>query len=437
MDRAPALLILFSITLGLLISACTPQPNVSENNVSRILETLSSDQMKGRHAFGDGIDLAADFLADEFKEIGLSTLPGNDNYRQELSIYTLKPEQASVTINNRKLSDQYYFGLTNEETITWTADNSTVYSISSSDDYRDKFRKYSDDDESSVIIVDVDHEKIFHKYRTYFNRSNRTFELGSKPNDIFVLFDGRVNNYDITLENTVKSQKLANIIGKIDGKRENEIVLFSAHYDHIGVVSPVDEDSIANGANDNASGVAAVVELARYFKNMPKPERTLYFVAFTGEEVGGYGSKYFSQQMDPDDIVAMFNIEMIGKPDVEGPNSAWITGFEKSTFGEILQSSVSDSNFVFYPDPYPNQNLFYRSDNATLAQLGVPAHTISTTPIDVDQDYHRVSDEFNTIDIPHATNTIRAIAKAARVIISGEQTPTRITDSDENPTSGN
>ena len=116
------------------------------------------------------------------------------------------------------------------------------------------------------------------------------------------------------------------------------------------------------------------------------------FVAFTGEESGGYGSRYFSQQVDPGEIVAMFNIEMIGKPAQEGPNTAWITGFERSSFGRILQEAVDGTPYSFYPDPYPNQNLFYRSDNATLARLGVPAHSISTTPIDVDPDYHRVTD---------------------------------------------
>jgi Zn-dependent M28 family amino/carboxypeptidase len=122
----------------------------------------------------------------------------------------------------------------------------------------------------------------------------------------------------------------------------------------------------------------------------------------------------------------MFNIEMIGKPALSGPNSAWITGYERSTFGQILTESTTGTNFKFYPDPYPNQNLFYRSDNATLARLGVPAHSICTTPIDVDTDYHQVSDEFNTIDINHLNNTIKAIANAAEGIISGEHTPSRV-----------
>ena len=212
----------------------------------------------------------------------------------------------------------------------------------------------------------------------------------------------------------------------LEGKRKNEIVVFSAHYDHLGVRSGAEADSIANGANDDASGTTAVIELAKYFASMGKPERTIYFVAFTAEESGGYGSRHFSEQVNPDEIVAMFNIEMIGKPAVEGPNTAWITGFDRSDFGTILQEAVEGTVFSFYADPYPDQNLFYRSDNATLARLGVPAHSISTTPIDVDPDYHQVSDEVSTLDLEHLTNTIKAIAAGAVTIVSGEKTPTRI-----------
>ena len=219
--------------------------------------------------------------------------------------------------------------------------------------------------------------------------------------------------------------ELSNVVGMITGKRTDEFVVFSAHYDHIGI-RPGGDDVIANGANDNASGTTAVIELARYFNSQPTPERTLLFVAFTGEESGGLGSRYFSEQLDPDNIVAMFNIEMIGKPAVSGPNTAWITGFERSSFGEILQRAVEGTRYEFYADPYPDQNLFFRSDNATLAQLGVPAHSISTTPIDVDRDYHQVTDHVDTLDLDHMTETIRAIAMAGGTIISGAETPTRV-----------
>ncbi|MEX2602987.1 MAG: M20/M25/M40 family metallo-hydrolase [Gracilimonas sp.] len=382
--------------------------------------------MMGRHAFSDEIELAADFIAGEFKTTGISTLPGLEDYRQNFTIYSLKSVETSVIINNEPIEDDYYFGLINEEELKWKTDDIQIYSITEKDDYRNKFKQYSSDDKSSVILVDKTHKKWFHRYRSYFTRSNRTFEVGAKPNDIFVLYNEEVNSLNIHIKNEIQEIKLFNVVGVIEGNRKDEIVLFSAHYDHIGVISPVNQDSIANGANDNASGVAGIIELARYFERLPKPERTIYFVAFTAEEAGGYGSGYFSKQVNPDKIVAMFNIEMIGKPALEGPNSAWITGFEYSTFGEILQNSVVDSVFTFYPDPFPNQNLFFRSDNATLAKLGVPAHSISTTPIDIDQDYHRVTDEYKTLHIPHTKNTIQAIAKAAEVIISGEKTPTRI-----------
>jgi hypothetical protein len=121
----------------------------------------------------------------------------------------------------------------------------------------------------------------------------------------------------------------------------------------------------------------------------------------------------------------MFNIEMIGKPAVSGPNTAWITGFDRSSFGTILQEAVVGTEYEFYADPYPQLNLFYRSDNAALAAKGVPAHSISTTPIDVDRDYHMVTDEIETLDLDHLTNTIRAIARGAETIVSGAATPTR------------
>ena len=130
--------------------------------------------------------------------------------------------------------------------------------------------------------------------------------------------------------------------------------------------------------------------------------------------------------MHPDDVVAMFNIEMIGKKSKFGENSAFITGFERSDFGTILQKNLTDTPFKFYPDPYPDQNLFYRSDNASLAAVGVPAHTISTDQIDIDSLYHTVKDEVSSLDMANITATIRAIALSAQTIVSGFDTPKRV-----------
>jgi Zn-dependent M28 family amino/carboxypeptidase len=227
-------------------------------------------------------------------------------------------------------------------------------------------------------------------------------------------------------EFTTRNGKANNVVGILPGKsKPDEFVVFSAHYDHIGMEKAGD-DKVYNGANDDASGVTAVLLLAKYYKQLANNERTIVFVAFTGEEVGGYGSKYFSQQLDPAKVVAMFNIEMIGTQSKWGKNSAYITGFDKSDFGAILQRNLKGSGFEFHPDPYPAEQLFYRSDNATLARLGVPAHTISTSKMDSEPNYHQLSDEVSTLDLNNMAEIIRSIAISAQTIIAGKDTPTRI-----------
>ena len=187
-----------------------------------------------------------------------------------------------------------------------------------------------------------------------------------------------------------------------------------------------DGDLIFNGANDNASGVAAVLMLAEYFKKAKINKRSLLFVAFTAEEMGLVGSNYFGKTISPDSIIAGINIEMIGKESPFGPNSAWLTGFERSNFGTIIQKNLSGSNYKLHPDPYKNYRLFFRSDNASLARLGIPAHTFSTSPMDKDLDYHKVTDEARTLNIETITQTIKAIAIGTESIITGEDTPTRV-----------
>jgi len=225
----------------------------------------------------------------------------------------------------------------------------------------------------------------------------------------------------------ISKRRLANnVVGVLLGKsKPEEFVIFSAHYDHLGMKRD-GTDKIYNGANDDASGTTAVIALAKYFKSLSSNERTIIFIAFTGEEIGGLGSGYFSENINPNKVVAMFNIEMIGTESKWNKNSAYITGYDKSDFGLILQRNLKNTNFTFYPDPYPKEQLFYRSDNATLAALGVPAHTISTSKMDVEPNYHKVSDDISTLDLNNMTEIIKAIAISSQSIISGQATPTRV-----------
>jgi len=225
-----------------------------------------------------------------------------------------------------------------------------------------------------------------------------------------------------------RNLSMFNIIGVLEGKsKKDEYVVISAHYDHLGIRKTENQtDSIYNGADDDASGTAAVLTLAEYFSKKGGNERTIVFVAFTGEEMGLLGSTHFGKNVDASKYIAGINIEMIGKDSKFGPKTAWLTGFDRSDFGKIIQKNLEGTGYVLHPDPYLRLNLFFRSDNASLARLGIPSHTFSTGPIDTDPHYHKASDEATTLKVSNITGTIKAIALGTESIINGNDTPTRV-----------
>ena len=260
--------------------------------------------------------------------------------------------------------------------------------------------------EKAASYIETEFKKIGLTFYDTLNSYRQTFTIKSKE-----------RNKDITT---------SNIIGLLQGKsKKEEYVIISAHYDHLGV-NGASGDSIFNGANDNASGVTGVLTLAKYFKEKNLNERTIIFVAFTAEEMGLVGSRYFGKGIDASKYIAGINLEMIGKSPSFGPNSAWLTGFDRSDFGQIIQNNLIGTGYQLFPDPYFKYNLFFRSDNASLARLGVPSHSFSTTAIDVDKDYHQSSDEVETLNITVITQTINAVAKGTESVISGKDTPSRI-----------
>jgi len=401
---------------------------ITQQETTRLIKTLSADDMQGRASFSAGNDKAASFIAGEFKRIGLEPLQGNDDFLQTFNVYRLTPAAKKANLNGTELPSDAFFASTTQEKLTWSADKDrAVVIIGENDDFSTTARNLMKEDQNALVLVNPKHQQPFNGFKNYMARGSMATEPGKGPDMVFILTEQTTaDNYKIEIENNIVQQQLTNITGSIEGKRKDEIVVFSGHYDHIGIGKPVANDSIANGADDDASGTSAVIMLADYYKKQSKPERTLVFVAFTAEEIGGYGSRHFSEQLNPDNIVAMFNIEMVGKPSKFGPNSAFLTGYEKSDMGQLLQKRLEGTAYSIHPDPYPEQNLFYRSDNATLARLGVPAHTISSDEIDKDAFYHTVNDEFETLDMAHLTNMIKAIALASQGIVNGEDTPTRV-----------
>lgn len=417
--------LIFSVSISL---TGFSQASIKENEVARIIKTLSADDMMGRRTFTPGIEKASVFIQQEFKKIGLKPLKGLSSFEQKFSMYSLKPAEAKLTVNGADLGKENFFFVTSAESIAWTEQSKPeIYYINEKSNFRQAFNQIRKKNTDAVILVNPKHQKMFSNYRNYFGAGSTREALNQDKTQVFALADSvQVNALTVNLKNQVETLSLANVAGMIEGKRKDEFLVFSGHYDHLGYIKAVEGDSIANGADDDASGTTAVISLANYYSKQAKPERSLIFVCFTAEEIGGYGSQYFSKQLNPDQIVAMFNIEMIGKPSKFGANSAFITGFEKSDFGTILQESVKGSVYSFHPDPYTEQNLFYRSDNATLARLGVPAHSISSDQIDIDKLYHSVDDEFESLDISHMTNMIRAIAVGSKTMAEGKATPKRV-----------
>ncbi|MCW5910655.1 MAG: M20/M25/M40 family metallo-hydrolase [Cyclobacteriaceae bacterium] len=405
--------------------------HIKEENVARVIKTLAADDMMGRSATRpEHIDKAAAFIESEFKSIGLTPLKGLKGFRQEFKKDMIVPQTLEVVINDQKIPSENTLLVTENTSVNLTKNAGIIVipydtAIKNTRQYLlSKAFNLTRDTATAFVLVAPEFKENFKELKGYFGRR---FTSGRKTNKIFVLGVTSVLSYSVKATQKIETITMSNVAGMIPGKtRPDEYVVFSGHYDHIGIRPAIEGDSIANGADDDASGTTAVIELARYFKKIKNNNRTLIFVAFTAEEIGGYGSRYFSEQLNPDQVVAMFNIEMIGKPSKWGQNAAFITGYERSDFGEILQKNLQGTPFRFHPDPYPQQNLFYRSDNATLARLGVPAHTISTDEIDIDKFYHTVNDEVETLNMANITATIRAIALSAQSIVAGTDTPKRI-----------
>ncbi|MBS1510153.1 MAG: M20/M25/M40 family metallo-hydrolase [Bacteroidetes bacterium] len=416
---------------GLLSFAQNIDKIINATEVERIEKILSADDMQGRKTFTPGIDKAADFIAGEFAKSKLQFFGSNTDYFQPIIMTKAKPVEITGTLDAEPLTTDNIAANTTASSLDITSlKDYEVVVVKKDDDFSKVVFPVFDLDKNVLVLVDTAHARRFKGMQRF--AGNAKFQ--SAVSQVFIL-TANLNPSAINLhiKNQLTEQHLKNVVGVIPGTtKKDEYVVFSGHYDHLGIGKPnANQDSIYNGANDDAAGTTAVMMLAEYFsKQKIKPARTIIFVAFTAEEIGGFGSRFFSKQLNPDKVVAMFNIEMIGTTSKWGTNSAYITGYEKSDMGKILQANLTGSKFHFEPDPYPKQKLFYRSDNATLAELGVPAHTISTAKMEEapndEPNYHKQSDEIGTLDMNNMAEIIKAIAISSTSIISGKDTPGRV-----------
>ncbi|MEP7163567.1 MAG: M20/M25/M40 family metallo-hydrolase [Ferruginibacter sp.] len=399
---------------------------VNAAEVERIELILSADDMQGRKTFMPGNDKAAEFIAAEFAKSKLKFFGNANSYFQEITMTKAKPLEITGLLDADSLNTNNVAANTTAAEININSlKDYEVIVVKKDDDFSKIVFPLFDRERNLLVLVDTAHTKRFKGMQRFAGNA----KFSSAVSQIFILTANLdPASFTLHIKNQLTEQKLKNVVAVLPGRsKKDEFVVFAGHYDHLGIGKPnKDQDSVYNGANDDAAGTTAVIMLANYFSKIKDNERTLIFVAFTAEEIGGFGSRYFSKQVDAAKVAAMFNIEMIGTESKWGTNSAYITGYEKSDFGKILQANLAGSNFHFEPDPYPRQNLFYRSDNATLAELGVPAHTISTSKMDSEKYYHTQEDEIETLDMNNMAEIIKAIAMSSKTIVSGKDTPTRV-----------
>jgi Zn-dependent M28 family amino/carboxypeptidase len=258
--------------------------------------------------------------------------------------------------------------------------------------------------------------------------------------------DGYLMSFEISYKVTAfnfplpyKSKSL-NVVAALPGRsKAKELVIFCAHYDHIGTKTygtrntlpengqPEAGDEIYNGANDNASGVSGLIHLARYYAKHPHNERTIIFIAFSGEEEGLLGSRHLAEGFDPKTVTAVINMDMIGRPLSARNKHPFITGEGRSDLQSILNKRLREADRqygkkYFLGDGYPEEMLFSRSDNFPFAQKGMVAHTIMTSGPN-DKYYHSLNDESDKLDYPYMAEVVKAIALATTGLVDGSDTP--------------
>jgi Zn-dependent M28 family amino/carboxypeptidase len=199
----------------------------------------------------------------------------------------------------------------------------------------------------------------------------------------------------------------------------NDAILLTAHLDHLGGNGAA-ADKIFNGADDDASGSAAVLELAEALAKGKRTKRTLIFAWFGSEEAGGYGARYFVERppVPLEHMIANLEFEMIGRADkAVAAHTLWLTGYERTNLGPELARRGAR----IVADPHPDQNFFERSDNIVLARKGVVAQTVSSYGLHTD--YHQPSDDVAHLDVAHMTESIRSMLKPVRWLANGTFAP--------------
>lgn len=426
---------------------------IDERNVRAEMNFLASDAMQGRGSGTIFERVAAEYIGSQFMQFGLEPAGEPDAAGKPTYVQTVNIDRASFAGNpslkygtttlehgkemlvlrtNAATASGDLQKITFGETPTAGAAVFVQLGERTSEELMQGLQGLMQS--GAAIIMMQETEQLRANWAAMAGRKI-SFTTSAKPSVLVAVSKeaaagvlGQANGTKIDFGGTLaagEKKQTWNAMGKITGSDRTlsaEVILLTAHLDHLGVRDNAPgDDKIFNGADDDASGSIAVLELARVLgRSVIRPKRTVYFVCFGSEESGGAGATYFVNNMPfpKEKLVANLEFEMIGRPDDKvKPEELWLTGYERSNLGPELAKRGAK----LVQDPHPQENFFQRSDNIQLARAGIIAHTVSSFGLHAD--YHHASDEIRTIDFVHMTRSINSMVTPVKWLVNSNFRP--------------
>src|SRR5665213_105309 len=423
--------------------------HISTNSLRGNLSFLASDLLEGRATPSRGLDLAAEYVAAQFRRAGLEPA-GDDGYFQTATVTVREPNRDGFTMTVSA----------GGRTMSVAADEAYILPVAP---LRMDDAELVVADGSRPLTADALNGKAVLVLTGPRTRRLR-FPQGARPALVLSLAAAlpsgpQVDNPDappqavtagviakpeladfvrgaadarITLhaaaafEKPVKVRNVAAILRGSDPQLRDTYVMLSSHYDHLGLAA-TGEDRIYNGANDDGSGSSSVIEIASALAALPvHPKRSILFILFFGEERGLWGSHFYAAHplVPPARTIAQLNLEQVGRTDAsDGPQikTASITGYDFSDVPSILADAAQAAGVKVYQNAENSDAFFGRSDNQSLADLGIPTHSLCVA-YDF-PDYHKVSDSWEKIDYDNMATVDRAVALGMLRLASDEAPP--------------
>jgi len=429
--------------------------HISPQSLEGHVSFLASDLLEGRATPSRGLDLASEYIAAQFRRAGLEPM-GDDGYfqtarfvtsRQSLegAEFTVASGETEIRIGKSEmrvlsagmadfagavpvkidLEDAKPEDVEGKIVVVVTQRRDAIVSIARLKPAA-ALLAYSNagkPPEASARLEDAERRPPFPVLRVH---NHEFFKLAkaARPGPMNVKLSLRLPPPVIT---PVNLRNVAGLLRGSDPAVADTYVLISAHYDHIGRKTSGEGDLIYNGANDDASGVAAVLEIASALAaSKPAPRRSILFITYFGEEEGLYGSRYYGRHplVPLKNTVADLNLEQLGRTDGDSgtlAGTATMTGYGYSDVTTAFELAGVATGLKIYAPKHDGEAYFARSDNQSLADQGVPAHTILTAfefP-----DYHKPGDEWNKLDYPHLARVSRTVALTLMMIADDPQPP--------------